>query len=118
MKHVSKLCHCFLFISGYDLFVVPGNPWPSVIPAQREKSQFLSNVLLAEARKEFRQRQYADQARQMVEGIKGNNSHNKATGEDNSSTGDPDKISPTIQSLTTDTSRLSIAEDPKEEGVK
>ncbi|XP_064594665.1 large ribosomal subunit protein bL17m-like [Liolophura sinensis] len=98
-----------------------GNPWPSVIPAQREKSSFLSNVLLAEARKEFRKYQYADQAGRMVEGIKGSNSASVVdTGEGNSAplTPHPDKISQTADSLITDTSHLSMTEDTKEEGVK
>ena len=42
------------------LSILPDNPWPPIIPKERDLSNSLVNVLLDAARKDYRQQKYAE----------------------------------------------------------
>ena len=51
------------------LFIYKGNPWPSVVPKQRDLRNSLVNILLDEARRDYRREKY----QQMVEDLEATN---------------------------------------------
>lgn len=69
-----------------------GNPYPPLKPTQSNNQRFIQNVLLEEARKEYRRAKYAEVAEKLAPLSKGKEADANASGSDSIQFGEGEKL--------------------------